>query len=326
MGDFGVDYSFSRPDIQAMARDGVKFAVRYFGTTSSGKNATKGECDSLRAAGIDVITNYESSAGFMVNGYNEGVSCAQKANNNAKDCGAPASAPIIFSLDVDPRGLSSSQWAGVYQFTDGAASIIGRARTWVYGGYDAMLRLFNDGKIGGGWQTYAWSEGRWDTRAALQQYQNGINRWGGQVDYNRSIFSPYGAWGQLAEGDWFDMATREELRAEVDRSIEAHFKVGAAGYNIPYGYTNLVTMFEVLVGLSRDQWTRWTQTLPQLLDQTAQEIIDAMESSGATGYDPEQIKQIVMDAITEWVQMFASKVAAAPMGVVISEARTDAGG
>jgi len=36
-----------------------------------------------------------------------------------------------------------------------------------------MQRLFDDGKIAYGWQTYAWSYGNWDGRAQLRQRRIG---------------------------------------------------------------------------------------------------------------------------------------------------------
>lgn len=41
-----------------------------------------------------------------------------------------------------------------------------------------------------GFQTYAWSNGQWDTRAQLQQWANG--QWGDTVDFTRAVKPEYG--------------------------------------------------------------------------------------------------------------------------------------
>jgi hypothetical protein len=64
-----------------------------------------------------------------------------------------------------------------------------------------LQALFNAGVITWGWQTYAWSGGAWESRAHIQQYQNGVVLAGHSVDYNRSIKSDFGQWleGQEVE-------------------------------------------------------------------------------------------------------------------------------
>ena len=45
-----------------------------------------------------------------------------------------------------------------------------KSRTGAYGGVRPISYLFSTGRIGYGWQTYAWSGGAWDGRAKLEQY------------------------------------------------------------------------------------------------------------------------------------------------------------
>ena len=76
----------------------------------------------------------------------------------------PAGRPIYFSIDFDAQ---PGQQAAINAYFDGVASVLGRDRTGAYGGYGVIQRLFDDGKITWGWQTYAWSYGSWDARAHL---------------------------------------------------------------------------------------------------------------------------------------------------------------
>src|SRR5206468_7721015 len=45
-----------------------------------------------------------------------------------------------------------------------------------------------------GWQTYAWSGGKWDARAQIQQYSNDHVINGVGCDYNRAMADDYGQW------------------------------------------------------------------------------------------------------------------------------------
>jgi hypothetical protein len=210
MARFGVDYSFGRPSMAALQQAGVTFACRYIGTARSGKNLSPEEARSLVGAGIDVVANHELSEGFMLDGHARGVDCARLADEDARRCGMPASRPIYFSLDVDPNGLSSAQWDAVYAFCDGAAEVLGRGRVGVYGGYEAIRRLLEGGKAVWGWQTYAWSGGRWHPRAHIQQYRNNQTIGGAAVDYNSAVPTDFGQWGAAGTIQEEDMASPKD--------------------------------------------------------------------------------------------------------------------
>ena len=92
----------------------------------------------------------------------------------------PGDRPIYFSVDFDATPQQGR--AAIDAYFDGVASVLGRARTGAYGGYYVIKRLFDDGKITWGWQTYAWSGGQWDPRAQLRQTQNGVTVAGSSCD------------------------------------------------------------------------------------------------------------------------------------------------
>lgn len=190
---YGVDYSFARPSPASLAADGFTFAVRYF-SHDSGKNLTASEARALIAAGLDVVSNWESTAESALGGHAQGVADAQAADAQHRAVGAPASRPIYFSVDFD---ATPGQQAAINAYFDGVASVIGRERTGAYGGYYVIKRLFDAGKITWGWQTYAWSGGQWDPRAQLRQIQNGIL--GGSCDKDQAMTADFGQWGHAAE-------------------------------------------------------------------------------------------------------------------------------
>jgi MYXO-CTERM domain-containing protein len=195
---YGVDYSFARPSPASIVAGGYTFVVRYL-SNESAKNLSASEAAALKAAGLDIVCNWEDSATNALNGYNQGVTDAQTANAQASADGAPAGRPIYFSIDFDEQ---SSQASAVDSYFDGVASVLGHARTGAYGGYYAIDQLFNAGKIAFGWQAYAWSNGQWDSRAQLRQIQNGIDN--GQEDEDEAMAADFGQWGPGApnSSDW----------------------------------------------------------------------------------------------------------------------------
>ena len=191
MAVFGVDYAWGRPGVAALRRAGATFACRYLSHDTTGKNLTRAEADDLSGAGIWVVVVWESTAQRPLAGRSAGVADARDAAAQAKACGMPDDRPIYFAADWD---AAASQQDEINAYLDGAASVIGRDRVGLYAGYGPTKRAFDAGKITYGWQTYAWSGGRWDARAQLQQYSNDHTVNGVGVDYDRGMKSDYGQW------------------------------------------------------------------------------------------------------------------------------------
>jgi hypothetical protein len=192
---YGVDYSWARPAPASLASQGYTFAARYLSYDTSGKNLTLSEAQGLEAAGIAVVANWENGSQDALDGYARGVEHATSAEAQATAAGMPAGRPIYFSVDFD---ATPGQQTAINAYMDGVASVIGRARTGAYGGYYVIKRLFDDGKITWGWQTYAWSGGQWESRAQVRQIQNGIS--GGQLDKDEALVADFGQWGATSGG------------------------------------------------------------------------------------------------------------------------------
>lgn len=187
----GCDYSFARPSPSSLTSMGYKFVCRYLsGDPSGGKDLTSSEQSSLEAGGIDIVLNWETTGTDAMNGYNAGVSDATSAKSEAESLGQPTNRPIYFSIDFDAQ---SGDAASINAYFQGVASVIGVARTGVYGGYYIVKELFDAGLVHWGWQTYAWSNGAWDSRAQLRQVQNGVDN--GQLDADEATVPDYGQYG-----------------------------------------------------------------------------------------------------------------------------------
>lgn len=193
----GVDYAFSRPDISCLARNGYSFAMRYVWSGQSPPSAKllqKAEADRLKAAGIRIVSNFESWTDRALEGYAAGQSDARIAVSNTVAAGGPADAVIYFSIDFD---ASTTQLAGlITQYFRGAASIVGLNRVGVYGGYQEVKYIADNNLAKWFWQTYAWSGGNWDPRAHIRQVRNGVSLCGGTLDINEAHSSTIGAWNE----------------------------------------------------------------------------------------------------------------------------------
>lgn len=183
----------------AVARQlGAQFVARYLAPypAQAWKLITPDELRALRDAGIPVVFNWESN-GTPGDGWDTGVDAAQQAqallNDRATALGDPsvAQAPVIFTFaDVDVAQANIPTLIAAHR---GAASVLGLGRCGGYGGISAIAALFDAGAITYGWQTYAWSGGRWDPRAQLRQCANSLSD-GVSHDYDEAWADDYGQW------------------------------------------------------------------------------------------------------------------------------------
>ncbi len=150
----GVDYSGARPSPSSLRAAGYTFAARYL-SDYTGKIITRAEADSLAAAGIDVVANWENDGhDEILQGFSAGVHAATVGSQQAEAAGMPNTRPIYFSVDFDAQ---PSEQPEVDAFMDGAASVIGRDRVGAYASVAVLGRLFDSGRIAWGWQSQSWA-------------------------------------------------------------------------------------------------------------------------------------------------------------------------
>jgi hypothetical protein len=186
----GIDYAWEHPAISALENWGAAFVCRYV-SPDSGKNETLAEAQALAGHGIWSVLVWEASASRALAGRSAGAEDARRALALARTMQMPEDRPIYFAVDFD---ATSGQQAAINAYLDGAASILGKSRVGIYGGYNPVRRALDGGHCKWAWQTYAWSGGKWDSRAQLQQYHNDIRVGGIAVDANRATVSDYGQW------------------------------------------------------------------------------------------------------------------------------------
>jgi hypothetical protein len=99
----------------------------------------------------------------------------------------PEGRPIYFAVDTD------TDWASVEPYAAGWASVLGPARSGVYGGLRVIQGAAASGLVAWYWQTDAWSGGVWDGRANLRQ-KGSITIGGVDCDRNTATTADYGQW------------------------------------------------------------------------------------------------------------------------------------
>ncbi|MEC3917059.1 DUF1906 domain-containing protein [Nocardia sp. CDC160] len=208
---FGLDYAAGRPAPSAITAAGYDFVVRYLsegGPTLPGKLLTPAEADDLRAHGISIVSNWETTAARMLDGYGAGVTDAHAALAQVLRCGGRADRPVYFSADFD---ATPQQQVPIDAYLDGAASVLGRANVGIYGGYWPVSRALDSGSATWAWQTVAWSGGNVDPRVAIFQTGEQVTVDGVRCDVNQTDRADFGQW---------DVETEEpDLTPEQDQIL-----------------------------------------------------------------------------------------------------------
>ena len=183
----GCDY-VAGPDPATLKKAGIQFVVRYISTPGNPKNITRTELLELHKAGIEVALVFETTADRARYGAKAGAADAQSAQQQVAALGFP-NAVVYFAVDFDPHGHETT----IVSYIHAAAQVLGVKRTGVYGGLNAVKAVLDAKVANYGWQTLAWSYGKWDPRRHLEQYANGQKIAGHSVDLDRALKRSYGA-------------------------------------------------------------------------------------------------------------------------------------
>lgn len=191
---YGVDYAFlPHPAPGALVAARVTFVGRYVSpqavNDSNGKNLLAGELAALRRAGLAIILYAEQYAQRMAEGRSAGVADARHFATVTQALGMTG-AVMYCAADWD---ATAAQQAAINAYLDGAASVIGRARTGIYGGYYPVKRALDAGKARYAVQTIAWSGGLWDGRVHVRQGA-WVTIGGVQCDRLDSMTADFGQW------------------------------------------------------------------------------------------------------------------------------------
>jgi hypothetical protein len=264
----GFDYSAGRiaPAALLAARCGVVF--RYVSTPGNPKNIAAAELAELVAAGIGVGLVYETSADWMLGGYNAGVAAARSARAQATAAGYGPGCRLWFAADFD---ATPAQVAVILDCLHGCADAEGSpTRVALYGGLHA-IKAAADAGFGAPWQTVAWSGGVWDPRAVIRQTGKQQVIGGVSVDVNELTTADLGQWTGADE-------MTEAQAALLQQIYNAVFFGGTSMGPIPTGQPNnsLVSQLADLRAHLATQTTEltaiegeWKTAEPVAIDSTA---------------------------------------------------------
>jgi hypothetical protein len=227
----GADFAFyPHPSLGALADAGVGFVGRYVSSygpnDANGKNLVPAEAAAYQHAGMPVILYAEEGAEDMLGGRSRGVARAQHFAAVASALGmGPAVMFCCADWDVAP-----GQQPMVDAYLDGAASVVGRDRTGIYGSYYVVRRALDGGKARWAVQTCAWSgcpasydpppgavkvrvaDGSWrlfDKRALVRQYLT-VRIGGASCDQLWAAPGDYGQWPRPGGGGELDAYRHED--------------------------------------------------------------------------------------------------------------------
>lgn len=229
---YGCDYAFyPHPPVSALRTAGAQFVGRYVSPSAradtDGKNLLPGELALLRKGGLSLILYAEQYAGRMLEGSAAGRADAEHFKAVTAALGLDGIAMFCAAdFDVQDRDVPA-----VLGYLDGAAGVIGRGRTAIYGGLRAVRRALDSGKAKYACQTVAWSAcgptydpppglvkvklspvdyRLFDTRAQVRQYLT-VNIGGAACDRLQSTVADFGQWPRPAGGDVVADAYRHEF-------------------------------------------------------------------------------------------------------------------
>lgn len=187
----GLDYAWAAvpPSPLKLEAAGAHFILRYLSSDPS-KNLTLAEKNAALADGLHIGLVWEQAANRALSGYAAGVADAKAAQAELGPLGM-ASSVVYFAVDFD---ATPAQQAAINAYLNGAASVLGKSRTGVYGGYYVVSRALNAGVVKYAWQTFAWSGGQWDARAQLRQVTNGVTVAGQSCDWDNAVAADWGQW------------------------------------------------------------------------------------------------------------------------------------
>ena len=188
MSELGVDYSFARPPLDVLVRDGYRFVCRYLATENpetAGKILSGAEVEAIHAAGLSLVLVFEDGAEDALGGGVTGTAHGDVAKAEADALGVPTDVPIYAAVDFD---VQSSQFEVVDEYVSSFATATGRPAA-VYG----PVAYLEHTDVPYRWQAAGWNPTGTDVPGvSIVQRQASSAPPGTDVDV--AVAENYGAW------------------------------------------------------------------------------------------------------------------------------------
>lgn len=183
----------------AFAAEGYAFVCRYL-VQSGWKRLTAEEAANISAAGLNIVSVFETTADRALGGRDAGLADGRTAAQTAFSVGQSRGSTIYFAVDFE---ATASQMQTVIEYIRGASEATPDFTTGVYGSYSVVDAVHAAGACSRFWQTRAWSYGKVTPVADIYQYDCGpaglgLEANGIQVDLNES-YGDEGWWNLRGE-------------------------------------------------------------------------------------------------------------------------------
>lgn len=182
------------PSAEAAAQAGMRFRTWYSSRDSS-KDGTKEAIADYAAHGLWSVTNFETTATRVLDGYDAGLADARAALAEYVAYGMPRGAAVYFSADQE---IGADRFADVVRYYEGARDGLHPAGylTGCYGEQALIAHLLGAGVIDvGGWRSMstAWPGGTSSVDVAIVQVDSGTI---GEVsvDFDIALAPFFGQW------------------------------------------------------------------------------------------------------------------------------------
>jgi hypothetical protein len=183
----------------AFRANGYDFVARYLVLPEKyWKALTKEEADLIQAAGLKIVSVFETTADRALGGHAAGLEDGATAAQCAASVGQPDGSTIYFAVDFAP---TAAQMQTVIDYIRGCNDATPTYSTGVYGSFDVVTAVKAAGAASHLWQTYAWSGGQL-ADCQVYQWQNGA-----EYDEDKS-FGCEGWWGETPAAPPAPVATK----------------------------------------------------------------------------------------------------------------------
>jgi hypothetical protein len=259
MTAIALDYT-SRISPISLKAVGAVAVCRYLSWDSlAWKTIKKPEWNELNAAGIQVTLNWEADAQDWLGGAAGALLQATKAVNSAEALGAPQGQVIIGSADFNMSRAQYLSAGRAYAKTFAAICLSAGFRPGIYGPYDVLQWVHDDGLMDAFWQagmSTSWNNGR------------NANRWPGAHLRQRGHMMVAGTdtdWSEILIQPLWGTPTKKEktmrIAAITDAAGNTTYVKGDGTWNTPImNGTELAN--ERAIGQERqfkatDDWQGW---------------------------------------------------------------------
>jgi hypothetical protein len=309
----GVDTTDRTLTGAILKANGYKFVCRYYqyGGTNPGKELTKAEVVEKSAAGIRIVSNYETD-GDPANTIATGERHARNFLAQHKDVGGPDWAPCYFSIDLAVNPSSRDL------YMRGLCNVLGVGRVGIYGEDALIVHAKNAGLLTYGWRSMSASFPGNPAITDCQLVQTGGGHVAGHaVDFDTALAPLYGGWlrGEddpmaltkadavlVANAVWAKLiansvtggtAPAEDFITDIHRTVHSYDNIEPAGMP-PNSLANSVRLVQHRTDdYSRNQFPQLAASLAAL----PAAVVAALPAGSAGGITVAQVEQAVATAL-----------------------------